>query len=307
MPILDITPLGSARSGTAGAVAAIVDYLTRNAQSPAPGIDGPVGYYADRAERPGIWRGRGVSGEQHLGEATARQLTNLLSEAHPATGTVLIASTGSSGRAARDRDLPPAPVQTATPLDVTTAAARLGVDPSYVKRLLLATERHTEDPEHHRAPIQPLYGERDGDGRWRVESSEIQRFISARSEPKVVVAYDATFKWEKSITAAWVQADPATRRVIEDALDLGVRTGIAYLEDHGLEVRSGDRRVSADGMWAVQYRHTSNRNLSGQRCRNHISTCVHVNRVVCCCVGFRFPFDLAMTRRTSHSRRISFA
>lgn len=84
------------------------------------------------------------------------------------------------------------------------------------------------------------------------------------TEPKVVVAYDATFKWEKSISATWVQANPTTRRIIEEALDLGVRTGIAYLENHGLEVRDHDRRVGADGMWAVQYRHTTNRNLEPQ-------------------------------------------
>ena len=77
MPILDITPLGSARSGTEGAVAAIVDYLTRSARRGA-GIDGTVGYFADRPEQPGIWRGRGVNGEQLTGEATPEQLTRLL-------------------------------------------------------------------------------------------------------------------------------------------------------------------------------------------------------------------------------------
>ena len=61
-----------------------------------------------------------------------------------------------------------------------------------------------------------------------------------------------------------MQADPDTRRVIEEALDAGVRAGIAYLETHGLEVRSDERRVAADGMWAVQYRHTTNRNLEPQ-------------------------------------------
>ena len=264
MPILDIAPLGSTRSGTAGAVAAIVDYLTRPAQPANPGIDGPTGYYADRAERPGVWRGRGVNGEQLTGEATAEHLSRLLLGAHPTNGAVLVSSMGSSGRAARDRQRPPTTAEPGASLDVAQTAALLGVDPSYVKRLLLATERHTRDPEHHPSPMQPFHGVRDGAGRWQVEPSEAQRFISARTEPKVVVAYDATFKWEKSISAAWVQADPATRKVIEDALDLGVRTGIAYLENHGLDVRAGERRIAADGMWAIQYRHTSNRNLEPQ-------------------------------------------
>ncbi len=149
-------------------------------------------------------------------------------------------------------------------LDVDQAAARLGTDRSYVKRLLLATERHAIDPELHRRPLQPLHGRRDEAGRWTVTLEELERFAAARREPKVVVAYDATFKWEKSISAAWVQADPTTRRIIEDALDVGVRTGIAYLENHALEVRHGDRRLAADGMWAVQYRHTTNRNLEPQ-------------------------------------------
>ena len=69
------------------------------------------------------------------------------------------------------------------------------------------------------------------------------------------------FKWEKSISVAWVQGDPDTRRIIEEALNAGVRAGISYLETNGLEVRSDERRVAADGMWAVQYRHTTNRNL----------------------------------------------
>ncbi len=120
------------------------------------------------------------------------------------------------------------------------------------------------DPSNQRAPLQPLHGARDGNNRWRVEPSEVERFVRARSEPKVVVAYGATFKWEKSISVAWVPADPETPRTIENALHLGVRTGIAYLETYGLEVRAGERRIAADGMWAVQYRHTTNRNLEPQ-------------------------------------------
>ena len=263
MPILDITPLGSARSGSAGAVAAIVDYLTRSPRH-GVGIDGTVGYFADRPEQPGIWRGRGVNGEHLSGEATPEQLSHLLLGGHPNSGAVLVSSIGSAGRAARDRSTPLVATASTQRLDVGQAADRLGVDRSYVKRLLLATERQELDPTNQPAPIQPLHGVREGAGRWRVDSSEVERFIRARTEPKVVVAYDATFKWEKSISVAWVQADPETRRIIEEALDVGVRTGIAYLETHGLEVRSGERPIAADGMWAVQYRHTTNRNLEPQ-------------------------------------------
>ena len=128
MPILDITPLGSARSGTAGAVAAIVDYLTRPAQPAGPGLEGPTTYYADRAERPGVWRGRGVNGQQLTGEATAEQLSRLLLGAHPTNGAVLVASIGSSGRAARDRQRPPGTAHPGVSLDVAQTAALLGVD-----------------------------------------------------------------------------------------------------------------------------------------------------------------------------------
>ncbi len=89
MPILDVTPLGSSRSGAAGAAAAIVDYLTRPPQQPQVGKEGggPAAYYGDRAERPGIWRGRGVNGEQRNGEATPEQLRRLLLGAHPDSGS----------------------------------------------------------------------------------------------------------------------------------------------------------------------------------------------------------------------------
>jgi conjugative relaxase-like TrwC/TraI family protein len=263
MPILDITPLGSTRSGTAGAVAAIVDYLTRGLQRSGPTIGHTAGYYADQAERPGIWRGSGVNNETLHGDATPEQLTRMLLGGHPNTGTVLVASIGSSGRAERHRIKPPDTHNASALLNVHETAERLGVDPSYVKRLLLQTERSNLDATNP-APSQPLYGVRDGAGRWRVEPTEIARFIGARTEPKVVVAYDATFKWEKSISLAWVQADETTRRIIEVALDVGVKTGIAYLETHGLQVRQGDRRVAGEGMWAVQYRHTTNRNLEPQ-------------------------------------------
>ena len=261
MPILDVTPLGSTRSGTAAAVGRIVDYLTQ----PTPAqTDGVEGYYADRAERPGVWRGRGVAGEHLTGDVTPEQLSRLLLGGHPLHGGVLVAATGSAGRAAARRDTPVIAANSIDMLGVTDAAALLGLDRSYVKRVLLATERHGADPSRHRRPVQPLDGVRDAHGRWLVDRAELDQFIRARSEPKVVVAYDATFKWEKSISLAWVQADPATRATIEAALDEGVRVGVSYLESHGVHVRHEGGRLAADGVWAVQYRHTTNRNLEPQ-------------------------------------------
>ena len=261
VPILDVTPLGSTRSGTAAAVGRIVDYLTQPAPAHAAGAEA---YFADRAERPGVWRGRGVAGEHLSGEVTPEHLSRLLLGSHPLHGRVLVAATGSAGRAAPHRGAPAVAAHGLHTLGIANAAAILGLDRSYVKRLLLATERHATDPSGHPSPVQPLLGVRDGQGRWLVERAELDRFVRARSEPKVVVAYDATFKWEKSISLAWVQADPATRTKIEAALDEGARVGVSYLESHGLHVRHDGGRVAADGVWAVQYRHTTNRNLEPQ-------------------------------------------
>lgn len=157
MPILDITPLGSTRSGTAGAVAAIVDYLTRGLQRGGAGIGQAAGYYADRPERPGIWRGSGVNHETLHGDATPEQLTRMLLGGHPNTGVVLVASTGSSGRTERHRVKPFDPADAAMMLTVQQAAERLGVDPSYVKRVLLATERYNLDATNPE-PLQPCSG-----------------------------------------------------------------------------------------------------------------------------------------------------
>ena len=153
MPILDVTPLGSTRSGTAAAVSRIVDYLTRPAPARAASVEG---YFADRAERPGVWRGRGVEGEHLTGEVTPEHLSRLLLGGHLIHAGVPIAATGSAGRAAARRESSVLAADGRAMLGVTDAAAVLGLGRSYVKRLLLATERHDADPEHRPRPVQPL-------------------------------------------------------------------------------------------------------------------------------------------------------
>jgi hypothetical protein len=60
-------------------------------------------------------------------------------------------------------------------MGVSARDMRLRVDRSYVERLLLATEPHALDPDHHRPPLQPLHGHRDDAGRWTVGTDEAQR------------------------------------------------------------------------------------------------------------------------------------
>ena len=142
-------------------------------------------------------------------------------------------------------------------LDVDSASTWLGVDRSYVKKVALETERNPDTRT-------PLRGERDASGHWWFTRAELERFAAARKEPKVVVAFDVTVSFEKSISLAWARATPEQRRTIETALDAGTNAAVAYLEDHALAVRRGRTAVKADGVWAASYRHMTNRNLEPQ-------------------------------------------
>ncbi len=257
MPIVSVTPLGSGARDVDSAIGQIIDYLHRGgARRPElnPSI---VGYYADTPTEPGVWRGRGVAGEQLIGQVTVDQLRLALQGRHPLTGAGLVDAVGSAGRRAnRDgaaRVLPPVLDR----LDVHHAARLLGVSPGYVQRLALETERNP-------AASNPLSGDRDAVGRWWFRREEVERFAAARKEPKVVVAFDVTVSFEKSISLAWARGNADERRVIEAAFDAGTDAAVAYLEDHALAVRRGLGAVKADGVWAASYRHVTNRNLEPQ-------------------------------------------
>ena len=148
----------------------------------------------------------------------------MLAGAHPHSGRQLVASNGSSGRAQRQpggfpTDGPPHEL-----LGVSEASTFLGVDPSYVKKVALATERNLDARPQ-------LHGVRDDNGQWLFTRAELQRFAAARKEPKVVVAYDVTISFEKSISLAWARSTPTERATIEAALDAGTNAAVAYLED----------------------------------------------------------------------------
>jgi conjugative relaxase-like TrwC/TraI family protein len=213
-------------------------------------------YYADTPTSSGIWRGRGVNGEQLSGPVDFEMFRQVLQGQHPFTGETLVQSAGSTGRVNRTGSIAPTgPAD--EQLDVASAARWLAVDPSYVKKRALETERnpHTKNP---------LVGQRDRHGSWWFRRDDLERFAADRKQQKVVVAYDVTVSFEKSISIVWARAKPEQRRSIEDALDAGTNAAVAYLEDQALAVRRGRSAVKADGVWAASFRHLTNRNLEPQ-------------------------------------------
>jgi conjugative relaxase-like TrwC/TraI family protein len=140
---------------------------------------------------------------------------------------------------------------------VQGAAALLGVAATYVQRLAFETENNPETKT-------PLHGIRDEQNHWQFTRNELERFSAARNEKKVVVAYDVTVSFEKSISLAWARASTNERQTIEAALDAGTNAAVAYLEDQAVAVRRGRGREKADGVWAASYRHLTNRNLEPQ-------------------------------------------
>jgi conjugative relaxase-like TrwC/TraI family protein len=257
VPIVSVTPLGSSAADIGGAIDQIIDYLQRGAaRRPEPNAS-ILGYYADAPTAPGVWRGRGVNAEQLSGPVDVDQFRRVLEGAHPHDGTQLVDAVGSSGRTRRGMVDAPLEGPPDTLLDVDRASTWLGVDRSYIKKLALETERNPDART-------PLRGTRDEAGHWWFSRAELERFAATRKEPKVVVAFDVTVSFEKSISLVWARATPEQRRTIEAALDAGTNAAVAYLEDQALAVRVGGRAAKADGVWAASYRHMTNRNLEPQ-------------------------------------------
>jgi conjugative relaxase-like TrwC/TraI family protein len=255
VPIVSVTPLGSNSDDVSGAIGQIIDYLQRGARRPEPNTSISA-YYADTLTSNGIWRGRGVNGKQLTGPVDFEMFRQVLSGQHPHTGETLVQSIGSTGRVNRRGSI--APTGPADEhLDVTSAALWLAVDPSYVKKCALETERNPDTKN-------PLVGQRDQHGRWWFRRDDLERFAANRKEQKVVVAYDVTVSFEKSISLVWARATEEQRRTIEAALDAGTNAAVAYLEDQALAVRRGQSAVKADGVWAASFRHMTNRNLEPQ-------------------------------------------
>ncbi len=223
---------------------------------------GPGTYYADSLDTPGKWRGRGADS---LPDHVSREaLGRILLGQDPVTGVQLVGSVGSSGRASHHPRAVPSGTD-ADLLSLSEAARIAGVDDSYLRRLA----RKGTPPTGSTAP--PT-GSRSGtyllaekvDGRWMVSRGEVARFIEARSQPQVVMAYDVTFSAPKSLSIVWATGDEATRLLCEEAFEAGVARGVEYLERNAVWVRRGRDHDPASQMIAASYRHSTNRELEPQ-------------------------------------------
>ena len=207
-----------------------------------------------------MWRGRGVDGLQLAGPIDVEQFRSVLGGRHPLTSELLVQTVGSAGRADTQRSH--VAVQLNGPQDELLSseqvAALLHTSDRYVRKV--AVEQQLPANARHAA----LPGQKNEQGDWMFRRDDVERFVSTRREQKVVVAYDVTVSFEKSISLAWARSAPEHRKVIEAALDAGTNAAVAYLEDQALAVRRGRGTAKADGVWAASYRHLTNRNLEPQ-------------------------------------------
>jgi len=278
--LVSVTALGARADHRQSAAGEVVAYLTNGANRLTAGgslgdgkpllgqESGPGAYYSDSTAQPGRWRGAAA---EHLGAIVdPEQLRRALLGQDPATGDQLVGAHGSSGRTTTRRTLLPAgPADELFTLD--QAAAHIGVDTSYLRRLAAktATSRPTETPppsgptSTNASPAAHLDAVKDR-GRWRVTRAEIDRFVDARHQPQVVIGYDITFSAPKSLSILWATGSPEVRALCEEAFDAGVAAGVDYLERHAIWVRRGRGYEPAGGMFAASYRHDTNRELEPQ-------------------------------------------
>jgi hypothetical protein len=203
--LVSVTALGARSSDRGSAAGDVVAYLTNGANrltangslgdgKPLLGQEsGPGAYYSDSSARPGRWRG--ATAEQLGTTVDPEQLRRALLGQDPATGDQLVGAHGSSGRATTRRTLlPDGPSDEQFTLD--QAAAHIGVDTSYLRRLAAktATSQSTEAPSPSRpnstnAPPGAYLDAVKVRGQWRVTRAEIDRFVDARRQPQVVIDF----------------------------------------------------------------------------------------------------------------------
>ena len=283
---VSVTALGARADQVGAAAGAIVNYLKGGVGGDmsragsdgacAPGLGqeaAPGNYYSDSSEAPGRWRGNGTA---DLGaEVDVEHFRHALLGQHPRSGQQLVSPQGSAGRA---KNHPSAAVL--GPPDelvgIVEAAKLAGVDASYLRRLARqsATYRSETTPptDTHSPPTGPNKKEDLGtylsaqkvDGKWMVSRGEVARFMEARSQPQVVMAYDVTFSAPKSLSILWATGDEPTRQLCEDAFEAGVASGMAYLETNAVWVRRKRDHQPASNMIAASYRHSTSRELEPQ-------------------------------------------
>ncbi len=279
--IVSVTTLGSTSGDVGRAVAQVVEYLEgadgrRSAPGSRPqpleleGDRGPVGYFADSAERPGVWRGDGATAFE-LGESVdAEAFARVLHGQHPATGESLMSAQGSNRRTEHE----PASWRRRNrhTLSVADAAELVGVDASYIRRIAtrtatIRTEQEAAERSRMPGPDLPaafLDGSKGADGRWRFDREEVERFAESRRPARVVLGYDVTWSAPKSVSMLYARGSKDDRRAVEASFEAAISAGMDYLATEGFHVRSGRDREKASGMVAASYRHFTNRALEPQ-------------------------------------------
>ena len=297
--IVSVTTLGAKAGAVGRAADHVVGYLEGNqaaerqrtsdspsrAGSAAPGVAGVSaglsesghgqGYYADSADVPGKWRGRGSGADGFdLGTTVeAEAFRRVLLGQDPYSGERLVSAAGSAGRArGYAHGLSKAETDPSEILTTAEVAETAGVDVSYVRRLAAKTAeiRLAQSAANRSGEIGPetptsfLDAAKDVQGRWVVTREEAERFAAGRNEPQVVLGYDITWSVPKSVSALYAQGTDKDRAVIDEALESAVTAGMDYLERDGFHVRRNGARERADQMVAASYRHYTNRALEPQ-------------------------------------------
>jgi len=253
--------------GAKSAARSIVEYLVGTERQPAGRHGQPdttlsegIGlgdYYADAARRAGRWHGQGAERLIPSGatdHVDPLMLERLLLGCDPVSGERRIGTQGSNGRATREL-IPPA---TGDLLSVAEAAALVGVDASYIRRVAARTANADGD-----LPPTHLVGRKSVAG-WEFDRAEVERFARDRVGQSTVLGFDLTFSVPKSVSVAWAAADELGRQVIEDALHDAVGEALRYVEAEAVRTwRRRDTEPASDFI-AASFLHDTNRELEPQ-------------------------------------------
>lgn len=279
--LCSVTVLGARNGADADTAAAkVVDYLKGQradhgapmrqapgapSSEPEGDAETPSRYYGDSAEQPGRWLGSGFGSIVQEGTVDGDTFSQLLLGINPETGKPLIGAAGSAGRAQRTRTASgtlPDGVSADSRLGLKAASEFLGLDRSYIRKLLARTAATRAAGDEPASVF--LDGARAGPRRgWEVSVAELKRFAGAREAQSVVLGYDVTFSCPKSVSLLWAMVDPDVRTEILEAVEASVAAGIAYLEENGCAVRAGGA-AAGDGLLAAGFLHATSRALDPQ-------------------------------------------
>ncbi len=107
--------------------------------------------------------------------------------------------------------------------------------------------------------------ERTADGRgWQIHRDALARLEAQRKPKRIVVGYDLTYSAPKSVSVLWAGADDTAKAAVLEAFDEAVAAGTRYFERHALVVRSRGEQQRAEGVFAADYFHATNRALEPQ-------------------------------------------